>query len=353
MFREMVVRSLRDDPNLEWVIFANKGHGLEVDSPRIRVVSFVTCQWHVGLRLLCDHVLVGPMARMLGCEKILSVGFVPTVCPLPCVMHMFTLHHLNAHNKVSRLRSSYRRVAVGNGLRKADLVITNSEFAASQIRASTSSKPRIVVSNEGLDHEQFHPRPRPTEAAVLESKYALKPGYLLWLSNMYIYKQAESLIEKYALLPSEVRAVHPLVFVGGDWVGQRAKCERLAQELGIGKDVRFLGFLPDELIPALYRQAAAHVLASREETWGRTVSEAMACGCPCIVNDIPVMHEVARGAALMVNFDDSAKVVSGLREILTDEGTRERLREAGLARAAELSFERLTKERMAAIAESF
>jgi glycosyltransferase involved in cell wall biosynthesis len=105
----------------------------------------------------------------------------------------------------------------------------------------------------------------------------------------------------------------------------------------------------EKWIAPLYRHAGAHTLASREETWGRSVTEAMCCGCPCIVNDIPVMQEVTKGQALIVNFDDKAAVVDGLTRLLTDTALREKLRAGGIARAGEMSFDRMTRERMAGI----
>ena len=63
------------------------------------------------------------------------------------------------------------------------------------------------------------------------------------------------------------------------------------------------------------RHARIHVLASREESWGRSVMEAMFCGCRCIVNDIPVIREVTQGRALIVHFDDKAATVEELTRL--------------------------------------
>jgi glycosyltransferase involved in cell wall biosynthesis len=134
--------------------------------------------------------------------------------------------------------------------------------------------------------------------------------------------------------------------VGGDWNGQRALTERLAADLGVLENLRFLGWVDEKWIAPLYRQASIHVLATRAETWGRSVTEAMSCGCPCIVNDIPVMQEVTQGKALLVNFDDKAATVEGLIRLLTDEPLRQKLRKEGVERTQSLSFDRLTRERM-------
>ena len=231
--------------------------------------------------------------------------------------------------------------------RRADLVITNSRFAASQILSVFPEfRDRLVQSYEGLQHETFHPAARPGEWDALQPHLGTKPGYLLWLSNFYSYKHAECLIAAYGRLEPELRQRHPLVMVGGDWENQIARNRALAQELKVDADVKFLGWVADDLIAPLYRHAAAHCLASREETFGRTVIESMACGTPVIVNDIPIMHEVTAGQGLIVDFTQPELAAAALRQALTDVPARARLREGGLARAREFSFDRFTSERL-------
>ena len=58
----------------------------------------------------------------------------------------------------------------------------------------------------------------------------------------------------------------------------------------------------------------------------------MACGTPCVVNDIPIMHEVTAGHALIVNFHNSGAVAEALQQMVTDEALHSRLRAAGLER---------------------
>jgi len=90
-------------------------------------------------------------------------------------------------------------------------------------------------------------------------------------------------------------------------------------------------------------------MPSREETFGRTVIESMACGTPCVLNDIPIMREVSAGHALIVDFDQPAQVADALKRMATEEKLRATLRQAGLARAADFTFEKFTSERIVAI----
>lgn len=265
-------------------------------------------------------------------------------------MHVLSLQHLDPRNNMGWARGLYRRWTTKFSWPKADLALTNSRFAIDQIfSVCPELAGRVVQSYEGLQHEQFNATVSPDEPAKLERKFGIRPGYFLWASNFYPYKQAGLLIAGYAKLPAEVRAAHPLVMAGADWDNMLPAAQRQVSELGIERDVKFLGWVDDAWLAPLYRQAAAFCLASREETFGRCVIEAMACGTPCVVNDIPIMREVTKGHAVIIDFTDSEAVPKALSELATNKDLRRQLRDEGISRAADFTFEKLVSERIRAI----
>lgn len=339
-FQEFVRHTLTPHADLRWIVFAGLGQEWPIGDARVEVVRDFPANDRRAARLLADHFAVAPAAKARGAAALLTVGFVPLrTAGLPVVMHVLSLHHLRPGGGLGAL---YRRAAVARGLRRAALVITNSHWTAAQLGAAPAP---VLVSHEGLQHEIFTPDgPRGGPGLPAE--------YLLWTGNFYAYKRAELALAAYARLSPDRRARFPFVFVGGDWEGGRARAEAAARALGVERDVRFLGWVDDAALPALYRGARAHVLASNEETFGRSVVEAMACGCPCLVHDLPVMREVTGGAARFCDFADSAAAGAALEEISTDDALAARLRADGLRRAADFSFEKLARERVAAIREA-
>jgi glycosyltransferase involved in cell wall biosynthesis len=65
----------------------------------------------------------------------------------------------------------------------------------------------------------------------------------------------------------------------------RAELESEASTLGIDSRVRFVGFVKQSRLPALYTAADVMVLPSEYEPFGVVVNEAMCCGCPVISSD--------------------------------------------------------------------
>ncbi len=351
LFHELVSHSLALFADVDWIVFAGPGQEWSVDSPRVEVVRRYPANDRLGPRLLADHFRVPAEARRRGADALVTVGFVPVRKTLPTAMHLLSLQHLDRSNRVGLARRLYRWFVVDRSVRRAELIITNSQFAAGQIRGVfPGCADRLLVSYEGLQHEQFSPAPADDgEAGRVEDKFGFEPGYLLWTSNFYPYKQAPLLLAAYAALPTEVRRNHPLVMVGGNWQGGADAARAQAAELGVAGDVRFLGWVDDADLGPLYRQARAFVLASREETFGRCVVEAMACGVPCVVHDIPVMREVTGGHALLTDFRDTPAASDALRAALIDDALHARLRAEGIDWAARFSFDRLAAERLDAI----
>jgi glycosyltransferase involved in cell wall biosynthesis len=111
----------------------------------------------------------------------------------------------------------------------------------------------------------------------------------------------------------------------------RAQLEAMAEHLGVGERVRFLGFLNQSKIPGAYAASDVLVLPSEYETFGMVVSEAMACGLPAIVSD----HVGARfdlidghGTGIVYPAGNVDSLAGVLHEILPDS---ERLRRMGEA----------------------
>jgi glycosyltransferase involved in cell wall biosynthesis len=347
LFHEFVSHSLRLYPDVEWVVFAGPDSPWRVSDRRVQLVRRFPSNSRPLARLWADHFRVGPAARRLGCDALLTIGFMPARAPLPVVMHVFTLHHLA---RGGGLRRAYRTVAVGRGLREASLVVANSEWTAAGLRAGYAAlSAPVVVSPEGVQHERFRVDGFSELDRGARESLKLPEKFVLWSSNFYPYKRADRAIAAYAALPEGVRETYPLVLVGGDWHGGLAAARAAAQSAGVEGQTRFLGWIEDRWLPSCYRLAAALILSTTEETFGRSVLEALACGCPCVLQDLPVLREVAGDAVRYVDYANTPAAAAAIAGVLSDQAQRETMIRAGLARAQAFSFERLARERIEAI----
>jgi glycosyltransferase involved in cell wall biosynthesis len=105
------------------------------------------------------------------------------------------------------------------------------------------------------------------------------------------------------------------------------------------KHVRFLGFLSDDTLAALYRMAAVFVFPSLYEGFGLPPLEAMASGTPVVTSNVSSLPEVVGDAAVLVDPTDAMDIKEGIKRVLTDPELREQLRARGLVRAQQFSWE--------------
>jgi len=116
---------------------------------------------------------------------------------------------------------------------------------------------------------------------------------------------------------------------------------------GVAERVRFLGGVTDADLPALYGGAQVFVFPSWYEGFGLPLLEAMACGTPVVASDGSSHPEVVGNAGILLSPEDPGKWVEVLEELLESSGSRREMREAGIARAARFSWERVARETLA------
>jgi glycosyltransferase involved in cell wall biosynthesis len=132
---------------------------------------------------------------------------------------------------------------------------------------------------------------------------------------------------------------HDLVLVGPsgwefDDILRDARAER----------VRVLGYVDDDVLPALYQLCEVFCYPSLYEGFGLPVLEAMHAGAPVVTSNVSSLPEVAGDAALLVDPLDTRAIGAALERLLGDEAESDRLRTAGRARAATFSWERTARE---------
>ena len=129
---------------------------------------------------------------------------------------------------------------------------------------------------------------------------------------------------------------------GGD---DRGRLERLAQTLGLGEAVRFLGFVSEEEKRRLLRRAWAVVLASPKEGWGISNVEAAACATPALASDSPGLRESVRHGetGFLVPHGDVRALAERMVALAGDPGLVQRLGRGARAFAEQLSWERAAR----------
>jgi len=167
---------------------------------------------------------------------------------------------------------------------------------------------------------------------------AHEPPYFLFVGNLEPRKNLARALRAFARVAPSLPD-HRFVIAGAPgWKYDDVLREAARPELA--RRVELRGYVPEDELPALYRNAAAFVYPSLYEGFGMPVIEAMACGTPVLASNVAALPELAEGAALLVDPLDEAAIASAMHALGSDAALRRRLREAGPVRAARYSWER-------------
>ena len=207
--------------------------------------------------------------------------------------------------------------------RNADRVLTISDSAKEDI-ASSLGLDRAKIDVAPLGVRAQHPRTElPREPVVL------------CVAQKRPYKNLGSLIRAIAELEEPARLV-----LAGAPTPHEEELKAQAAELGVADRVSFGGWVPEDELEALYREARCFVLPSLIEGFGLPVLEAMARGVPVACSNRPALPEVAGDAALLFDPEDQSAVTEAVRRLLRDDELARTLAERGVKRASELTWER-------------
>jgi glycosyltransferase involved in cell wall biosynthesis len=215
---------------------------------------------------------------------------------------------------------------------KVRAIITVSNFSKERIVRRTGVDPaRVHVISNGVE-----PRFRPVDPKTVKrvrTKYDLISPYILFVGSLEPRKNLKILLEAWQLGA-----------FGGAMLAVVGASSHLFQRLqfdSMPAGVRLLGRVDDEVLPALYSGAAGFVYPSVYEGFGLPPLEAIACGCPIAVSDIPAHREVCGSTAVYFDPFSPEDLSSSLELLLRLEGpSRVSCVDRGLHRAASYKWER-------------
>jgi glycosyltransferase involved in cell wall biosynthesis len=288
-------------------------------------------------RTLSEHLLTPVKLPRAGID-VFSTLLAPLVKPAPgLVVHFKTLHAYTEPGAIRWPNRVYRQLSYPRTARIADAIIINSESLRAEIDRYLHVDPeKLRLIPEAVDHELFRPGDRDEAAAHVAERYGVTRPFVLFVSSLWPYKNCDGLIRAFAAARDRLDDRQLVVVGAGRDEEYLASLRALADELGVSKDVVWVGGVPLEETVSFYRCADAFVYPSRNETFGLPILEAMAVGCPVVTSDVSAMPETAGGAALLADPLDPESLADAIVRACGPENAA--LRAAGPKRAGEFTW---------------
>jgi glycosyltransferase involved in cell wall biosynthesis len=281
--------------------------------------------WHVGSPI----ELAVPLSRLWPrSAQAAGVRLVVTLYDL--IPRLFAERYLD--DPLIRRRYETRLELV----RRADRILAISTATAQDAVEHLGVGPeRVTVVGTGVSTQFQRPADPSAALAVVQAVFRnVEPGFLLYTGGIEPRKNIDGLLEAYAVLPGSVRSAHQLVIVCRVLPDERAELDLKLGQLGIADRVVFTGFVPDDLLVALYQSTELFIFPSLYEGFGLPVAEAMACGAPVVVSRIPALTELVDEPAAQFDPHDPGSIAEAVNRCLSNKDVRNRLRAAELPSTA-------------------
>jgi len=262
--------------------------------------------------------------------------------PLVSCKSVVTIHdciHLTFPQYLpNRLALGYARTSMTMAAKRATRVLTVSQSSKRDILKFVDVSPdKIDVIYNAYD-DRFGVEPRDEDVVRVRERYQLHGEFVLYAGNVKPHKNLARLIEAFHHVRDRGLEHLTLVLIGED-ISKYAALRRAVHKHQLHKYVRFLGYLPEDTLAVMYRLAGVFVFPSLYEGFGLPPLEAMASGTSVVTSNVSSLPEVAGDAALLVDPYDPTSIADGIYTVLTDPSVRKNLREKGIARANQFSWE--------------
>jgi glycosyltransferase involved in cell wall biosynthesis len=264
-------------------------------------------------------------------------------CPYVVTVHDVLEHMYRAHD-VSGLRRSLHLQLTRRVLNGASRIFAVSKHTRSEIEKLFGiSGAKIEVVYNAIDDRFLRGHASEAERQILAERYLVTYPFLLYAGRISPQKNLIRIIEAFSALKTELEKEGKFpdlkLIIIGDELSKHPDLRRTVIRSGVQNDVRFMGFLPIEMLRVFYDVAKIFVFPSLYEGFGLPPLEAMAHGTPVVTSNSSSLPEVVGNAAVLVNPENVFEIMHALYRVLLDQNLRDRLKQHGYEQAKKFSWD--------------
>jgi glycosyltransferase involved in cell wall biosynthesis len=279
----------------------------------------------------------------LGCDVIhIPVqGFI--VCALPTIYNPHDLQHLHYPEFFSPEEISWRETVYRAGCRLANTVVVGSQWVKNDVVRQYQIHPeKVQVVPEGAP-TQLYTEPSTEFLTQVKRKYQLEEPFAFYPAVTWPHKNHLRLLEAIVCLRESRGIKVQLVCTGSRYEAFWPAIERRIREMNLSSQVKFLGFVPEGDLRALYRLGQFFIEPSLFEASSLPIFEAWSEGLPVACSNAAALPEQVQDAALMFEPYNVEGIAEVIETLARDVEVRRGLRECGYRRLRDFDWSRTAK----------
>lgn len=224
-----------------------------------------------------------------------------------------------------------------------DGIITVSECSKRDILKFFSlDEDKVFVTPLAADNK-YKPLNKDNCQETLKKNYNIDKPFILYIGGFSPRKNVSSLIVAFSKIFKNLDEEHDLVIVGAN-KDDGNFLKELGSDLNIISNIKFTGFVPEDLLPIFYNACKVFAYPSLYEGFGLPPLEAMSCGTPVIASNISSIPEVVGDGGILIDPFNMKNLMYSLEALLNDKGIRDELTSKALRRASDFSWEKTSEK---------
>lgn len=287
------------------------------------------------------------VVRREGCDLVHVPHLLSMPLLLPCP-YVVTVHDLLDYMYRTSSASGFRRMMhfqfTKRVLSQAARIFAVSNFTKNDLqRIFEIPSSQIEVVYNAIDERFRQGHAGEADREFIAERYQVNYPFLLYAGRISPPKNIVRIIEAFSALKGELRKDDKfpdlkLIIIGDD-LSSHPDLRRTVIKSDVQNEVRFLGFVPIDVLRIFYDSAKIFVFPSLYEGFGLPPLEAMAHGTPVVTSNTSSLPEVVGNAAVLVNPENVFDIMRALHRVLLDQPLRERLKQRGYEQAARYSWD--------------
>lgn len=298
---------------------------------KLKVLPGVRALWK-RIRPYSKRIVSVPVSEGLLESLNFDVVHFPTQTALltniPTIYQPWDLQHIHFPQYFSEMEIKSREILYRAFCGQAKYVCVQTDWGKNDLMNRFSVGPeKVKVIRWGSDFEAHRPL-LPSTVSATVAKLNLPDQFLFYPAVTWEHKNHEAIIRALRVL-KDTYDIRAQVRFSGKWTPFRRNLDRLASELGVSDQIRYLGFVSPEELQAVYARATAMIFPSKFEGFGLPLLEAFHAGVPVLSSNATVLPEVAQDAALYFDPNSPEQLAEEIKRVLQNERLRFHLIEKG------------------------
>ncbi len=340
-----VVRILgRIDEQSEYFLLGSRDRVREIGRlpDNFRIVPFTaestTPRGYFGFRQVLKHY----RADLVHIPHLL---WTPLHLPCPYVVTVHdVLDFMYRAENGGGARRAIHRYCTQYVLSNAARVLAVSQFTKKDIeRLFKIPDAKVEVVYNAIDERFREGHANAADREFIAERYQTNYPFILYAGRISPHKNIIRIIEAFSALKAELDKEDKFpdlkLIIIGDEVSRHPDLRRAVIKSGVQNDVRFLGFVPIEVLRTFYDVAKVFVFPSLYEGFGLPPLEAMAHGTPVVTSNTSSLPEVVGNGAVLVNPENVFEIMRAIHRVLVDQPLREKLKQKGYEQVQHFSWE--------------